>query len=50
VRHDQRGAVYVELLLVFLPVFMLFLAVLQLGFVYTGRLVVQHAAGSTSTE
>jgi hypothetical protein len=44
VRHDQRGAVYVELLLVFLPVFMLFLAVLQLGFVYTGRLVVQHAA------
>ena len=43
-RRDVRGAVYVEFLLVFLPVFLLFLAVLELGFIYAGRLVVQHAA------
>ena len=42
--RDIRGAVYVEFLLVFLPVFLLFLAVIQLGFIYTGRMVVQHAA------
>jgi hypothetical protein len=42
-RHEG-GAVYVEFLLVFLPVFLLFLAVIQLGFVYAARLVVQHAA------
>jgi TadE-like protein len=42
-RHTG-GAVYVELLLVFLPVFLLFLAILQLGFVYAAKLVVQHAA------
>lgn len=35
---------YVEFLLVFLPVFLLFLAIVELGFIYTGRLVVQHAA------
>jgi hypothetical protein len=42
--RDQLGAVYLEFLLVFLPVFLLFLAVIELGFIYTGRLVVQHAA------
>jgi len=42
-RHEG-GAVYVEFLLVFLPVFLLFLAVVQLGFVYAARLVVQHSA------
>lgn len=41
---EVRGAVYVEFLLVFMPVFLLFLAVVQLGFVYAARLVVQHAA------
>jgi TadE-like protein len=39
-----RGAVYVEFLLVFMPVFLLFLAVVELGQVYAARLVVQHAA------
>jgi Flp pilus assembly protein TadG len=43
-RRDARGAVYVEFLLVFLPVFLLFLAILELGFIYAGRLVVQHAS------
>jgi Flp pilus assembly protein TadG len=42
--RDARGAVYVEFLLVFLPVFLLFLGILELGFLYTGRLVAQHAA------
>jgi Flp pilus assembly protein TadG len=42
--RDARGAVYVEFLLVFLPVFLLFLCILELGFLYTGRLVAQHAA------
>jgi len=44
VLRDVRGAVYVEFLLVFMPVFMLFLAVVELGFMYGARLVVQHAA------
>jgi len=43
-RHDLRGAVYVEFLLVFMPVFLLFLAIVELGFVYAARLVVQHAS------
>ena len=41
---DARGAVYVEFLLVFMPVFLLFLCIVELGFVYAARLVVQHAA------
>jgi hypothetical protein len=44
ITRDRRGAVYVEFLLVFLPVFLLFLCILELGFLYTGRLVAQHAA------
>lgn len=44
VARDVRGAVYVEFLLVFLPVFLLFLCIVELGFLYTGRLVAQHAA------
>lgn len=43
-RSDARGVVYVEFLLVFMPVFLLFLALVRLGFVYAARLVVQHAA------
>ena len=43
-RSDARGVVYVEFLLVFMPVFILFLALVQLGFAYGARLVVQHAA------
>jgi hypothetical protein len=42
--RDVRGAVYVEFLLVFLPVFLLFLCIIELGFLYTGRLAAQHAA------
>lgn len=42
--RDERGAVYVEFLLAFLPVFLLFLAICQVGFLVAGRLVVSHAA------
>lgn len=43
---DARGAVYVEFLLAFMPVFMLFLATTQLSLLTAAKLVVQHAATS----
>jgi hypothetical protein len=48
VPRGTRGAVYVEFLLVFIPVFTLFLAVLQLGLMYAAKLVTQHAATTAS--
>ena len=39
-----RGAVYVEFLIAFLPVFFFFLSLVQLMFVQTANLVVKHAA------
>jgi hypothetical protein len=44
---DARGAVYVEFLVAFFPVFMLFLATIQLSLLTAARLVVQHAATSS---
>ena len=41
---DERGAVYVEFLIAFLPVFILFLGICQVALVSTARFVVQHAA------
>jgi hypothetical protein len=38
------GAVYVEFLIVFLPVFFFFLSLLQLIFVQTANLITKHAA------
>ena len=43
-RLGERGAVYVEFLIVFMPLFLLFLAVCQLALLAAARLVVQHAA------
>ncbi|RMH36661.1 MAG: hypothetical protein D6689_22020 [Deltaproteobacteria bacterium] len=40
----QRGAVYVEFLLVFPPLLLLFLCTLQLALLYVAHLGVQHAA------
>ena len=40
----ERGAVYVEFLIVFMPLFFLFLAVCQFALLAAARLVVQHAA------
>jgi hypothetical protein len=44
VARDRRGAVYVELLVAFLPVFVTFLCLLQLGLVFSSKLLVDHAA------
>jgi hypothetical protein len=41
---NERGAVYVEFLIVFFPVFILFLGICQIALVSTARFVVQHAA------
>jgi hypothetical protein len=43
-RCDERGAVYVEFLFAFFPLFVLFLAICQLAFITSARLVVEHAA------
>jgi hypothetical protein len=41
---DQRGAIYVETLIAFLPVFAFFLGTLQLADASVAQLVVQHAS------
>ena len=49
-RHARKevGAVYVELLIVFLPVFCFFLLILQFGLLQAGRLGVRHAAATAA--
>jgi hypothetical protein len=42
--RGERGAVFVEFLIVFLPVLALFLGLLQLGLLFAVRLVTEHAA------
>ncbi len=41
---DERGTVYVEFLISFVPFFLLFLGTIQLSLIYASHLVVQHAA------
>lgn len=43
-RRDTRGAVYVEFLIAFMPVFVFFLCLLQLALLFSARLAVEHAA------
>jgi hypothetical protein len=43
-QRDEAGAVYVEFLMAFLPVFLLFLGTVQLAFVRGAQLVVREAA------
>lgn len=43
-RRDDRGAVYVEFLIVLFPVLFLFLGTVQASLLYGARLVVQHSA------
>jgi len=43
-RSDQRGVVYAEFLMAFMPIFVLFLGVIQLCFIGASSLVVQNAA------
>jgi hypothetical protein len=47
-RDDTRGAVYVELLVAFMPVFVFFLCLLQLALLFSAKLVVEHAATTGS--
>lgn len=41
---DTGGAIYVEFLLAFIPLFFLFLGMVQMGLLYGASLVVQHSA------
>jgi hypothetical protein len=43
-RRCERGAIYIEFLIAFMPVFTFFLSVLQLAFVYTAQVSVENAA------
>ncbi len=42
--EDRRGAAYVEFLLAFIPLFIMFLGMVQMALMYAGDLVVQHSA------
>jgi hypothetical protein len=46
--RDERGAAYVEFLLAFIPLFVMFLGMVQMALMYAGDLVVQHAATTAS--
>lgn len=42
--HDTRGAVFVEFLIAFLPVYVFFLCLVQLSLLFAVKLVTEHAA------
>jgi len=42
--RDQGGAAYVEFLISFMPLFFMFMGMVQMALMYAGDLVVQHAA------
>lgn len=42
--RDARGAIYVEFLIVFLPLFVMFMSLVQFAFVQVANLVTKHAA------
>jgi hypothetical protein len=44
VARDERGAIYVEFLIAFIPIFIFFLCIVQLAFLGAGQLVVAHSA------
>lgn len=46
--HDARGSVYVETFIAFLPVFVFFLATLQLADASVAQLVVDHASAAAA--
>jgi hypothetical protein len=41
---DRRGAAYVEFLLAFMPIFTLFMGLLQIAVLYAARIATEHAA------
>jgi len=44
----NAGVIYVEFLIVFFPIFLMFLGIIQLAFIYTGKLIVRHSAFRTA--
>ena len=46
--RDQRGAIYIEMLISYLPVLLFFSGVLQLADVAAAHLIVQRAAGAAA--
>lgn len=46
--RGEEGAVFVEFLIAFLPLFIFFLGVVQLGSLFTARLLVEHAATNSA--
>jgi hypothetical protein len=46
--NERHGAVYVEFLVAFMPLLVLFLCIAQLADLYSGQLVVKHAAYRTA--
>lgn len=44
IQRDARGAVYVEFLIAFMPLFVLFLGICQVSLLVVARVVVSHAA------
>ena len=47
-KSDTRAAVYVEFLVVFMPVFTLWLGMTQIGMLFAGDVIVQHAADAAA--
>lgn len=45
---DERGAAYVEFLIVFIPIFMMFLGMIQAAMMYAANLVVTHSANTAA--
>lgn len=43
-RLNTKGVAYVEFLMVFIPIFLLFMGIAQLGLLFSARLLVHHAA------
>lgn len=48
VLHDTRGAAYVEFLISFIPVFLMFLGMVQMGLMFVAGLTVQRAASAAA--
>lgn len=46
--RDTRGAAYVEFLISFIPVFLMFLGMVQMGLMFVGGLAVQRAASTAA--
>jgi hypothetical protein len=46
--RDTRGVIYVEFLITFIPVFLMFLGMVQMGLMFVGGIAVQRAAAAAA--